>query len=360
MEKNQLVMFAERVLALLDQGSFAATYKYAVLLALMDLCLEKTRRDGSAPDSVTTRQLAEKVIELYWPQTTEFDGRTLRQNSGEQARIVADICQFRAALEDPSVSVHRAQLLSAAGFERLVRKVEWTLILMPLPRLQVAGRKAERLLYQIGWDLGIARRSVSAYQAGRRGAFDNNIRLLPGVGDHLVALNTLLRPLVHRAWSGMVAQFNGLEESRLESFLFGADRTVLAPMRAPLLELQDGLCFYCRNTIRRGGDVDHFIPWKRCADNGIHNLVVADERCNGDKSAFLAADRHLARWRDRNSTYSSDLAATAATHKCESHPEETLGVARGIYLRLSEQAQLWCLGNQFCSADPSQLRRILA
>lgn len=66
MAANDLVAFAERVLALLDQGTFVATYKYAVLLALMDLCPEGTQRDGAAPDCVTTRQLAEKVVELYW------------------------------------------------------------------------------------------------------------------------------------------------------------------------------------------------------------------------------------------------------------------------------------------------------
>jgi len=38
---QSLIRFAEKVLALLDQGTFTATYKYAVLLGLMDLCMEK-------------------------------------------------------------------------------------------------------------------------------------------------------------------------------------------------------------------------------------------------------------------------------------------------------------------------------
>jgi len=42
---------AERILELLDQGRFTATYKYAVLL---DLCLENAARDGAAPDLLTT------------------------------------------------------------------------------------------------------------------------------------------------------------------------------------------------------------------------------------------------------------------------------------------------------------------
>ena len=45
---------AERILELLDQDRFTATYKYAVLLALLDLCLENAARDGAAPDLLTT------------------------------------------------------------------------------------------------------------------------------------------------------------------------------------------------------------------------------------------------------------------------------------------------------------------
>ena len=35
--ERSLIRFAEKVLALLDQGSFTATHKYAVLLGLLDL-----------------------------------------------------------------------------------------------------------------------------------------------------------------------------------------------------------------------------------------------------------------------------------------------------------------------------------
>ena len=34
--------FAARVVALLDEGAFTATYKYAVLLGLLDVVLERT------------------------------------------------------------------------------------------------------------------------------------------------------------------------------------------------------------------------------------------------------------------------------------------------------------------------------
>ena len=86
------IAFAERLLALLDEGSFTATYKYAVLLGLLDLCMEGVSAAGLAPDVLTTRQLAEKVIHLYWPHAAPYDRLptpdVLRQNTSGQAEIV--------------------------------------------------------------------------------------------------------------------------------------------------------------------------------------------------------------------------------------------------------------------------------
>ena len=74
------IAFAERLLTVLSQGRFTATYKYAVLLGFIDLCLEHSTRTGGAPTSISTSQLAEKVIELYWPHTVPWnavEGRLL-------------------------------------------------------------------------------------------------------------------------------------------------------------------------------------------------------------------------------------------------------------------------------------------
>ena len=87
--------FAERLLTVLADGAFTSTYKYAVLLGLVDLCVEQSTRTGGAPTSVTTRQLAERILELYWPQVRLFDERMLRQNSGNQAAILTRILRFQ-------------------------------------------------------------------------------------------------------------------------------------------------------------------------------------------------------------------------------------------------------------------------
>jgi hypothetical protein len=53
--QRDAIGFAEKVLELLDEGRYTATYKYAVLLALIDLCLEGTQASGAPPAIVTTR-----------------------------------------------------------------------------------------------------------------------------------------------------------------------------------------------------------------------------------------------------------------------------------------------------------------
>jgi len=108
------VAFAERLIALLDEGTFTATYKFAVLLALLDVCLEGTTANGEPPASVATADLARRVTELYWPQTNLYVGldgpAILRQNSGGQAEIIRAIRRFREQnAPDPSASLAGAR-----------------------------------------------------------------------------------------------------------------------------------------------------------------------------------------------------------------------------------------------------------
>ena len=38
------IALAERVLGILDEGGFSATYKFALFTAILDLCIENTTR----------------------------------------------------------------------------------------------------------------------------------------------------------------------------------------------------------------------------------------------------------------------------------------------------------------------------
>jgi len=366
--EDDAIAFAEKVFALLDETKYTTTYKLAVLLGLMDLCLENTTNSGSPPEILTTRQLAEKVAEIYWPHTLPFgsarDASVLRQAKGGQAEILSYIEGFRRSLRDGSVPLIKARVSSASGYQRLLDQVEWKLIEMPLPRLQTIGVSDDRFIYEINWDKSVVYREIAQYQKGH-GAFDNRILLRPRVGEFLVRLNGLLRPLIQRRWAGMVAALNRQEDSRLEQFLFGVERLDLSITRNPLWEIQESRCFYCQERIRepRESHVDHFIPWSRYQENGLANLVVADAKCNTYKRDFLAAVEHMERWLDRfrvQTDASSDLETLAERIQWDLSPQRTLSVARAIYLRLRADAKLWRLGRQFVSAEPTRISELFS
>jgi len=349
--------FAERVVALLDEGAFTATYKYAVLLGLLDVVLERTSATGEPPSVVTTRQLAEKVTELYWPQADPFGGgaapRALRHITTGKRDILGMIREFREA--DPGdpgggAPLTRARSSNRAGYAAPLGRVEWTLIQMPLPRLQRFGRTVDLFIYRIGWDEGQRRGPVARYQAGQASDFDNRILLLPNVGLYLQQLNGLLRPMVMRSWTAMVARLNELEESALEDFLFCRERIALVPLRPALRELREGCCFY-------GGDRRQSTAWSRYPDDGLDNLVLADRGCNGAKRDFLASARHVRRWRERME--SPAVPEVAAAERWPRHPETTLGVARAVYLRLPAGSPLWDLARSFVPSEKEELVKVV-
>ncbi len=355
-DDREAVRFAERLLALLEEGSFSATYKFAVLLGLMDLCLEHTDRRGDPPPMVTTTQLAHKVIELYWPQTSPFDaasGLVLRQNSGRDAVILSRIHAFRHRhAPDPGCSLARARAASPREFAGLVRDVEWTLVLMPLPKVQRFGSRHDPFIYEIAWSDDI-RRSTWADSRG----FDNRITFTGSAAQHLVRLSPLLRPLIQQKWASMVGRLNDLEVARLEEFLFGASRVSLAPVRDRLAGLQGDRCFYCDGALRATAEVDHFLPWSRHPDDRIDNLVIAHRSCNGRKRDFLAAPGHLRRWHARLAGRDRDLEAIAADLAWPRDTAKTLGAVRGVYLRLPDGVALWRARTDF---EPSRHTDLVA
>ncbi|MCZ7528365.1 MAG: hypothetical protein M5U14_19560 [Acidimicrobiia bacterium] len=87
---DEVVAFAEQLLALLDEGRFNATDTRCSWPRRLQL--EHSDVHGAPPSSLTTRQIAEKVLGQYWPHAVTFTGLAgavvLRQNAGRQARIV--------------------------------------------------------------------------------------------------------------------------------------------------------------------------------------------------------------------------------------------------------------------------------
>ena len=64
--------FAERLLELIDSGRRTATYKLALLMALLDLCARRCDAAGRPPSVLYTREIAERVAAIYWPQVMAY------------------------------------------------------------------------------------------------------------------------------------------------------------------------------------------------------------------------------------------------------------------------------------------------
>jgi hypothetical protein len=58
------VGFAERLLEIIDSGRRTATYKLALLMALLDLCARRSDVHERAPTLLHTREVAEQVAAI--------------------------------------------------------------------------------------------------------------------------------------------------------------------------------------------------------------------------------------------------------------------------------------------------------
>jgi hypothetical protein len=335
--------FAERLLEVIDSGRRTATYKLALLLALLDLCARHSDARGRAPRVLYSRDIAEQVAGLYWPQVVPYlvpgaaEATVLRQITLPRAAIVAAVSSFRSAAQAAgATSWHLARLRLPGGYEAMLDQVEVTVAQQPLPRLQAVG-SADAVfpfLYELSWG---PRESFSPARLRRDGPRGPAIELLPGAGDELLRLGPLIRPLVELHWTRMVAEINGVAsaELNLHRHLFGSDRIVPPrPLRDGIAALQDGRCFYCQQPLGPAPQADHFIPRIRCGIDAVENLVLADRRCNNDKRDLLPGPGHVTAWARRNRRQATALAGLATAARWDTDPAATVAVARSIYSHL--------------------------
>ena len=107
---------------LLDEGLFVASYKFALLLALADLAIEKGDDTGAAL-TLTTDEIAEKFIQYYWRQAVPYPAATtagiLQQNTGKQAAVVK-LLQAARGKQGDSLAVVMKQPTTWRGLRREV------------------------------------------------------------------------------------------------------------------------------------------------------------------------------------------------------------------------------------------------
>lgn len=364
-DRPDALAFAQLRLNLLDEGRRTATYKLAVLLALIDCCVVGTDASGQAPDAVPTHDLARRVLDLYWPQVRDYalpagGAVVLRQSSQQRAVTVDAVRRLRTQAQPVRATTPAAaERLLPREFSDALNTIELNLVQMPLGKLQrplgfseTAGHDYPRFLYDdSAFHEGVTARQVRSTPM--------RLALEPGVGDWLVSLAGLLRPLLELHWTREVAKFNGTElaEDRLREFLFGSERENLARLRPGLLAAQQGRCFYCRATLRAGQvDVDHFVPWARAPNDGLQNLVLADRRCNNSKRDHWADPSLLNTWASRPQDVLRQVADEA---DWPLRQVESRRIARGLYARLPEGTHMWQQPGVFAVLDRSRLSEAL-
>jgi len=101
--------FLTKLQRILNEGLFVASYKYALLLALAELSVEKdAAADGTL--RIELDELAERFITLYWRQVAPFSGpNMLAQNTGKQAAVINRIATLRTSAPTLAVARNRKQ-----------------------------------------------------------------------------------------------------------------------------------------------------------------------------------------------------------------------------------------------------------
>ncbi len=287
---DEQIRFLVNIQRLLDEGSFVASYKFALLVSLADLSVECGNDEGGSL-VLTEASIAAKFVQYYWRQAVPYpapaQARILQQNPGRQAAILNIVSAARGKHGDSLSAVMRMP-----AWRTLVRDVATVVRIMPLWKLQTVGQERLDFLYVAG-------------------ETDRTIRLQAGVAYCFRKFHALISDLVRGAWVRFVRQQNmdilG-ETADLNEFLFGSERTNLAAVRPVLMDLQRGACFYCGTALTPVNTaVDHFIAWARYPVDLGHNFVLADGKCNNKKRDRLPAVNHLSAWTDRNRNFGSQI-----------------------------------------------------
>ena len=330
---DEQIRFLANLQRLLDEGQFTASYKFALLLSLADLSVEKSDdSDSGSALRLTTDEIGKKFIQYYWRQVAPYpateEARVLQQNTGRQAEVVNIVRASRDRHGDSLAAVMK----QAALWKRLCRKVSGVVREMPLPRLQTVGRDRLEFLYEIT-DSG------------------ETIKLQRGVAYCLRKFHSLISDLVRGAWVRYVRQLNldilG-ENADLDEFLFGNERADLAAVRPVLIDIQRGRCFYCKKSLSPPTThVDHFIAWARYPVDLGHNFVLADSQCNGKKRDHLPAYDHLAAWTERNRQYSDQIGTAMEERGIVSELAASNRVAQWAYAQAESTGGLtWLRANE--------------
>ncbi len=329
------LQFLDYLQRLLDGGMFTATYKYALLMALADLSVEKGA-DNDQPLPLSARDVAEKFIAYYSRQASPFPGALegeqaiLHQNTGGQAAVINHV---REAIPLYGSQNHSRLVRRLQADRGLVSRVTRTVIDQPLWKLQTIGNQTDDFLYP-------CRGSGPSFE------------LRPGIAFCFRKFHGFIYRLAQDGWLRFVRDRHQNQHllgdvADLNSFMFGNERQPLEPYRPILREIQEDRCFYCHGKTG-AGHIDHFVPWSWYSLDLGHNFVLACDRCNQRKKDHLAAPAHLRQWLLRNEEFHANLISYFECESLPHHRDSSLLITRWAYGRVAaSNGVTWVQGKDF-------------
>ena len=320
--------FLTKIQRLFAEGDFTATYKFALLISIADYAVQNGKDDGDEL-LIPNRDIGKKFVELYWQQSTPFNGEILLQNNHDQASVISKILEFRQ---------ENYKLTAALNSDELVNYVTSKVKENPIKRLQKLGGIDEIFIYEEA---------------------KGHIRLLPGVTYCLRRFQPLLHQLCRTSW---ITQIKSIKKNKkligenldLEAFLFETSRHSLAIIETHLRKISNR-CFYCDEPVSQA-DVDHFIPYSLYPRDLAHNFVLADPKCNRSKSDTLAAKQHLFKWLEFIHTNSDNLSQIGFEAGILADPDSSNSVAKWGYKNANAGgSKAWVKSAQYETIDASYL-----
>ncbi len=320
----QQLEFLKKVERLLSNGGFTATYKFALLIALANIAVERGNDSGDEL-RVDTEDLGREFARLYWRAPRPFGdlNAPLKQARSPGDATIIQIVSPLAAQTGWSYTRTRQYPAEATAVTDQVRRLVCRYPLYHLQEVRAPGAAAD------GQDYFLYPKPT-ANEAERMSL--SFITLKPGVGACLRALHGLVVRLCESEWARWLRKANEElgADSKLEDELFGCERTALTSMVEPLRELQQGRCFYSGVGLGQADavHVDHFIPWSMFPFDSPFNLVLVHPEANSSKAASLASVRFLDKMLARNRIAADVLTALGGG---AGDPEKFRSVARWAY-----------------------------
>jgi 5-methylcytosine-specific restriction endonuclease McrA len=313
------IEFISYMQRLLQEGDFSSTYKFAFLHALADICIEK-HVPNNGRLAISFDEIVDKLILLYWQHAKPFfpdsgkelQGGILLQNSGKQAKIIADILMLQG---QGVKNLNQAKL--SPFWPQIYRNTMRTFKEGPLWRLQILSKQEECYLFP--------------HIKGRP-----YIELNLGIADCFRLFHDLVVQFSRQGWVDKVSKIQENQQvigraGELSDFLFGTSRNSLTSASELFKDIQAGNCFYCQKPLKGSAEVDHFIPFSKYNNDLGHNFVLAHKSCNNNKRDYLAAPKHREHWLEQNLVIHKQLITHELTKYLTCDAERAVQVANWAY-----------------------------